>query len=47
MFHDDIVIPLDDKELVQVVLDQMQRYGNKWDIIFAPIKFKVLAFGDK
>ena len=40
------LIPLDDKEHVQVILDQMQRYGNKWDIIFAPEKFKVLAFGD-
>jgi hypothetical protein len=46
MFQDDIVVPLGDHKHVQILLDKMTKYGKKWDIIFAPQKFNVLAFGD-
>jgi hypothetical protein len=46
MFQDDIAIPLGDHRHVQTLLDKMTKYGKKWDIIFAPQKFNVLAYGD-
>jgi hypothetical protein len=46
MFQDDIVVPLGDHKHVNILLNKMTKYGKKWDIIFAPQKFNVLAFGD-